>query len=211
MVQLMRLKVMPKTLKSKSTLKDVETLEELHVVLRKEPNPNKLILRGKYDEAIALSKKLIKQLPWWSTLEHWYLGQISSAYYEKRQYKKAYNIAYQAHELMPGCPLVWWYMASPLYMLGKYKDAIDLLKKVLNKRNLADGPCGEGEEDAAGMRSDARFFISECYYYDKDLKNAIRWARLCRRHFSSFGIRTEPQLDKWIKKLENDRQRIRVG
>ena len=67
----------------------------------KKPDINKRILAGRYDEAIVLIRKELRLLPQnhWNT--HWLYSQLSSAYYEKKNYKKALKYSEESIKLAP--------------------------------------------------------------------------------------------------------------
>lgn len=167
---------------------------------------NKLIMQDKYDEAIALAKKELRRLPCTAErtnddygLEHWYLMHISSAYYEKRNYRRALLYAEKALELYPNCPLALWHYCGPLCMLDRYDEAIGIYKS-LTRGDFDSFLCAKPD---AGLKTDCRFHISKAYEQLGDIKNALKWAKLTKRYYSPEGLLKKKELDRWLNKLCN--------
>jgi tetratricopeptide (TPR) repeat protein len=100
-----------------------------------EQDVNSLICRDKYDEAIALAKKELRRLPrscYENWRKHWYVAHISSAYYEKRNYKVALKWGKKAFNMFPYCPLVLWHYAGALFRIGHVRAAINRYFDIYN-------------------------------------------------------------------------------
>lgn len=181
------------------------------------PDVNDLIMEDRYDEAIALAKKKLKQLPHMPSdvdgwVRHWYLAQLCSAYYEKREYKTALKWGKKAREVNSKCPLVLWQYAGPLFQLEHVKEAIDCYRSIYDRglNKLAYGMCSEGMEDALQMRSDCRIRLAICYYSINDLKNALKWGKLFLRYFHNGGLEKrkfgEKLVIRYQKEIEDERK-----
>jgi tetratricopeptide (TPR) repeat protein len=187
---------------------------------------NDLIMKSRYNEAIALAKKELKQLvrlpsepdiDWWvrKYSRHWYLTHISTAYYEKRKYKIALEWDKKAIEANNNCPLVLWNYAGTLFQLGHVEEAIKQYKAIYSRgRNgLAYGICTEGMEHGLEMRSDCRIRLAICYYSIDDLANALKWCKLFLRYFRNGGIEKrkfgETLLKRYKKEIEDERRQTR--
>jgi tetratricopeptide (TPR) repeat protein len=144
---------------------------------------NDLILDGKYDEAIVLLRKELKQSP----ASHWNWAQLSSAYYEKRKYKLARKHAEKALSLKPNCPNALWHYAGVLARFDipkAYEVYRDLLKKGISRLDKMVC-CNEGHERNLGFLNDCRFRIGVCCNVLNKEKEAIRWLRLFIKHYNS--------------------------
>jgi tetratricopeptide (TPR) repeat protein len=137
---------------------------------------NDLILEGKYDEAIALLRKELKQLPH----AHWDLTQLSSAYYEKRKYKLARRYAEKSLSLKPNCPNTMWHYAGVIVLFDIQK-AYEVYRKLL-KKGIGGldrmACCNEGHERNLGLLNDCRFRLGLCCNLLNKHKEANRWLRL---------------------------------
>jgi tetratricopeptide (TPR) repeat protein len=151
--------------------------------------PNALILEGKYDEAIAICKNKLRRLPHDSTLAHWYYAHLSSAYYEKRNYKVALKWAKLSVNDHPNCPIALWHYAGSLYSLNQINEAIKVYKKIMDcGLKLATRRCGEGVQRAKELRSDCRYRLALCYFNKNDVKNAKKWCDLFLRYYCKGGV-----------------------
>lgn len=147
-------------------------------------NVNQMILDGKYDQAIVLLKKSLKQSPDC----HWSLFELSSAYYEKRKYKTALKYARIAMEICPTCPTGNWHYASALVGVAlhcrksesAYILAYGICKNILERRvrGLDRDPCSEGHEYNLGLINDFRFMIAMVCIGLKQNAEAKRWFRI---------------------------------
>ena len=117
---------------------------------------------------------------------HWLLTRLGLTYYEQRQYKRALRYIEKALALSPRCPLVIWDYAGCLHMLGKYKEAIAVYKRLTTRGvdRIATGDCGEGKAWARGIVADCYYRAAQCY---RKLDNRKRAARAYRRHLALRG------------------------
>lgn len=156
--------------------------------------PNKLILEGKYDEAIAVCRNKLKRLSYDSYLKHWYYIQLSSAFYEKRNYRVALNWAKKAFNENPHCHLVLWHYAGVLSQLNKFEEAIEIYKKVIISKHSC-------KDDVIALKSDSRLRLALCYYEIGDFKNAKLWCRLFLRYYCKHGIEKKRDGVKLLNKI----------
>lgn len=166
-------------------------------------------MRRKYNEAIALAHKELKQLPRyriWNWKRHWHVIHISSAYYEKKDYKNALKWAEKAYRMFPYCPLVLWHYGGALRVTGHVRAAIHRYHEIYERglNGLAYGICAEGLEDARRTRSDVRYELAAGYYEIKDLNNAMKWGKLFLRYFDESGLRTRKQGQKLVTRCEKE-------
>lgn len=174
------------------------------------PDVNDLVLKDRYDEAIALAKKELKQI------RHWYLAHICEAYYEKRKYKTALKWGEKAMKANSHCPTVLWYHAGPLFMLGNVKEAIKCYRSIYDRglNSLAYGVCSESKEDALRVRSDCRIHLAVCYYAINDLANALKWSKLFLRYFHNGGLEKrkfgEKLVIRYKKEIEDERKSRKI-
>lgn len=89
---------------------------------------NRLIIGGKCDEAIDLLREELKKSPH----NHWIFAELSSAYYEKKQYKRALFYAERALVLEPKCPLAKWYYAGALDHIATFHHVNENYQKAYN-------------------------------------------------------------------------------
>lgn len=152
--------------------------------------PNALILEGKYDEAIAVCRNKLRRLPHGSTLAHWHYAHLSSAYYEKRNYKVALKWAELSVKDHSNCPIGLWHYAGALFQCNRIDDAIIIYKKIMGcgLKKLATRHCGEGVSHARGLRSDCRYRLALCYFNKQDIKTASKWCNLFLRYYCRSGI-----------------------
>lgn len=147
-------------------------------------NPNRLIMLGEYDQAIVLLRKMLKQSPDC----HWAWFGLSSAHYEKKQYKRALRYARKSLSIVPDCPQALWHCAGALShtasILGieeNFQKAYDIYKTLLKKGVLGLDKmtcCNEGHNYNIGFINDCRLAISICAYGMNKYDEAKRWARI---------------------------------
>lgn len=100
-----------------------------------------------------------------SAENHWLLARLALTYYEQRRYGEALNVARQAEQLSPRCPLVLWELGGALDMLGRSEEAIRIYKQITRRgvRRIAVGECGEGTARARGLVADCWYRVARCY------------------------------------------------
>lgn len=132
---------------------------------------NNLLERESWDPARRLIKAELRRAP----NDHWLLTKLGSTFYEERSYRRALKLSKQALAIQPRCPLVLWNYACALDMLGRDKDAIKVLKKLLDRgeRDIAYGECGEGIRWARSLLNDCRYRIGRLHRDMGDLKSAV--------------------------------------
>ncbi len=128
-----------------------------------------------WQKAIRLGKSLLKSSP----KDHWLLTNISTSYYEARQYDTALLFSKKALKIAPACPLVLWDYAGSLDMLEREKEAIKIWEKLLRKsvKTLAFGDCGEGIQWTESMLNDCRYRIGNSYANLGKKKLAIKYLK----------------------------------
>lgn len=171
--------------------------------LKSKSTPNKLILAGKYDEAIALAKKLLKQSPH----DHWLLVQISAAYCEKRWYKTAERYALKAIQTSPeDCLLVWWNYAGVLYNLGIIQGnhgAKELYQDIIldKAKNWLTAHCSEGEKHTNAIVNDCRFRLGIIYAEEKNYEASLKMFMEYLKNHSRKSIYTKSEANNRIKAI----------
>src|ERR1700734_3574894 len=115
----------------------------------------KLFQKNRYDKIIKLLKAELKIDPH----DHWVLTELGTAYYEKRQYKKALSYAKRALAEASWCPKVLWDYAGTISALGQKKKAIIVWKSLLERgvKKIANGECGEGLALTKMLLNDCRY------------------------------------------------------
>lgn len=161
----------------------------------------KLEAKEKWQEAIALAKSLLKEVP----EDHWLLTRISSSYYEARQYRNALKYAKKSLVLAPNCPLALWDFAGALDMLKESRKAIEIWKKLLRKgvEKIAFDECGEGLRWTESLLNDCRYRIG-CSYSDLGKKKlAIKYlkAHLAHRRAGLPSLYSRQQVKRELSNL----------
>lgn len=171
-------------------------------------NPSKLIMRGKYDQAIVLLRNDLKQSPDC----HWLWFELSSAYYEKKQYKRALKYAEKSLEIVPNCPLALWHCAgalshtaSILGMTENFQKSYDIYKRLI-KKGVAGldrmDCCNEGHEYNIGLINDCRLCIGMCTYGMSKYKEAKRWTKLFIKKHDKNSIYTKKFGERVLRSIE---------
>jgi tetratricopeptide (TPR) repeat protein len=122
---------------------------------------NKFSEKEDWDSIIETLKPVLKKQP----NDHWLLAEMASAYYEKRDYEKAFEFIAEAVSQNENCPLVLWHLASIERMRDKPEDAITVWEELINRGEdrIAYDECGEGIERARSLINDCRYMISKTY------------------------------------------------
>lgn len=136
---------------------------------------NQLIQEDKYSEARALILELLNVIP----DDHWLLAQLSSTYYEEKQYDISLQYVEKALLLEPRCPLVQWHYAGALSMIGRYEDALNVYKRLIRRgvSRIAYGKCGEGLHWARSLINDCRYRAGLIYADMGDNATASRYIK----------------------------------
>jgi len=102
--------------------------------------------------------------------DHWLLVMIGSAYYEKKDYDRAYAYIAQAMVLQQDCPLVLWHLASIFRMQDRQEEAISIWEELINKgeNKVANDQCGEGIKEARKLLNDSGYMIGKTYLEMKE-------------------------------------------
>jgi len=154
-----------------------------------------------WNKAIKLAKSLLKHSP----KNHWLLTNISSSYYEARQYATALRYAEKALKIAPACPLVLWDYAGSLDMLEREREAIRIWEKLLNRsiKSMAFGLCGEGMKWTESLLNDCRYSIGNSYANLGKKKLAIKYlkAHLEFRRPGLTSLYTQKEIKKELSAL----------
>jgi tetratricopeptide (TPR) repeat protein len=136
--------------------------------------------REDWPKAIELNKKLLAANP----NSHWLLANLSSNYYEARQYKTALKYAEKALKIAPTCPMVLWDYAGTLDMLGQTAKARSIWKGLVKRgaRTIAGGECGEGIRQAESLLNDCRYSLGVSYEESGEKKEAARYYKDHLKH-----------------------------
>jgi tetratricopeptide (TPR) repeat protein len=154
------------------------------------------------DEEWEKARRIIKGMLAQSPQDHWLLASLAHTHYEQYEYARALAILQKARKIAPRCPLVLWYFAGALDMLGREKEAIAIWKGLLKRglENIAFGECGEGLRRAELYLNDARYRIG-CSYADLGMKAlAARYLNDHLKHRRR-GLRSEYSLRQVRRKL----------
>ncbi|TQF09021.1 tetratricopeptide repeat protein [Myxococcus llanfairpwllgwyngyllgogerychwyrndrobwllllantysiliogogogochensis] len=95
--------------------------------------------------------------------DHWLHVRRADAWYEQRRYRKAATLYRKVLELMPGCPLGRWGLASAELALGAHPEARKLFQSLAREKPEVMGTrvCGEGVRWARGVVADANFRLGQ--------------------------------------------------
>ena len=139
---------------------------------------------------------------------HWLLAQLSSAYYEERNYEKALETIEKALELAPHCPFVLWHYAGALDMLERADEAIRVLKGLMRRgaSRIAHGRCGEGIRWARSLVNDCRYRLGLLY---SRLGDRPRAEKHIRQHVAQRG-RNTPSIYS-VRTVKKDLAAIKAG
>ena len=110
---------------------------------------------------------------------HWLLAQLSSTYYEERNYEKAYEFITDAFVINPDCPFVMWHLAGTFEMLDRVDEAITIWEEILKRgvRKIAFGECGEGTKWAKSLLADCKYRIGFAYLKQENKKEALKYLK----------------------------------
>lgn len=105
---------------------------------------------------------------------HWLIARLALTYYEERKYQKALELAVDALQIAPECPLACWEYAGACSMLDKNKEAIAVYSWLVQRGvdELAFGECGEGRGWARAMVADSHFRLALCHEQLGDRRKA---------------------------------------
>ena len=95
--------------------------------------------------------------------DHWLHVRRADVWYEQRRYRKAATLYRKVLELMPGCPLGRWGLASAQMALGAHPEARRLFQSLAREKPevLGARDCGEGVRWARGVVADANFRLGQ--------------------------------------------------
>jgi tetratricopeptide (TPR) repeat protein len=111
---------------------------------------------------------------------HWLLTRLSTTYYEEKRYEEALEIAKQAEQIAPDCPLVLWDLAGTYSMLNDNAIAISIYTKLIKRGidRIARDQCGEGRRWAASLIADCWYRLGICHRNAGNTKKAIKcWSK----------------------------------
>ena len=149
-------------------------------------NDPRIARMEKYEEredwahAIEINKQLLADHP----DSHWLLANLSSNYYEARDYKTALKYAEKAVKIAPKCPMVLWDYAGALDMLGEDAQARNIWKGLIKRgaANVASGECGEGIRQAESLLNDCRYSLGVSYEESGNKKEAAKYYKDHLKH-----------------------------
>jgi hypothetical protein len=106
---------------------------------------------------------------------HWLLARLSTAYHEERKYPKALEVARQAEQLAPECPLVLWDLAGALDATGDFEGALEMYRKLIRRGPIAIGndECGEGLAWAISLLVDCVYRVGLCLEHLGKIADAL--------------------------------------
>lgn len=141
---------------------------------------------------------------------HWLLTRLGLTYYEQRDYRRALEYARRALVEAPRCPLVWWDYAGTLQMLGQYRDAMKVYRRLIQRgvSGIAFGDCGEGLARARGLVADCHYRLADCFQASRQRRMAIKSleAHLAQRGPGCRSIYSLPEVKKELQKLRSTTQ-----
>lgn len=140
--------------------------------------------RAYWDEDWARAERLARDLARRATHPAWYLGQLSSIYYETRRYARALRAAEKALELSPKDPLYLWYYAGALDMVGRDRGAIQQFRRIVRMGPVSAGTvhCREGKAWGESLVNDCRYRIGLCYSDLGEDTLVRKWIRAHLKH-----------------------------
>ena len=108
---------------------------------------------------------------------HWLLSRMALTYYEEHQYKRALTVGLKAYKLQPNCPLVLWDLAGTLGMLGRYREASAIYRRLIRRgvKSIAFGDCGEGLVWARGLVADCWYRMAGCARQQRHTAQAVKY------------------------------------
>ncbi len=130
------------------------------------------IRRQHWKRARSLIRAALRQQP----DSHWLHARLALTYYEEHDYVRALSIGRHACKLAPRCPLVLWEVAGSLEMLGHYRDASAIYRRLIRRgcEAVAFGDCGEGLAWARGLIADCWYRLAGCQGKMRRRASAIR-------------------------------------
>ena len=107
---------------------------------------------------------------------HWLLSRMALTYYEEHKYKRALTIGLKAYKVQPNCPLVLWDLAGTLDMLGRYREASVIYRRLIRRgvESIAFGDCGEGLAWARGLVADCWYRLARCAKQQRHTAKAVK-------------------------------------
>jgi tetratricopeptide (TPR) repeat protein len=94
-------------------------------------------------------------------LDHEGLMDRGLALHEARKYRQALPLFQRAHSAWPTCPSVVYNIANTSYMLGRYKEALALLRHLADSssKSLVDGCALNTAGDVRSLQTDVQFLL----------------------------------------------------
>ena len=140
----------------------------------------------------------------------WFYTNLSSVYFELKEYENALKYSEIAYSIKPESPLVLWDHAGSLLMLKRKAEAINLYKKILAMGDLeiAYERTQEGLKWTYSLKNDSNFRIAECYYFLEDFNLALEFIQIHlqkrkRGQMSLYSKRDANKLFKVILQMHN--------
>ena len=157
------------------------------------------------------------------------LTASSFDYYNKGEFKEATRASQAAYKLAPTNPMVMWDYGRALYMTGRPKDALRILKNVLKKRTeVIAKDMNWANIKVEDFLDSTRFEIAQCYLHLNQINPAIEQLEKClatrekkvKYYYSDFHVKKllsrlqslkqamdskDPKL--WISLLEVERKK----
>lgn len=144
---------------------------------------------GKYDEAIALYKKEIKENP--ENAEAYY--DLGTTYMLLQQNDQALQWMRKAIEINPGDGEFYWGAGSLIAFQGNYKDALTHFEKAA-ALNFPDAYVGiAGCYDALGMKNESEKYMSEALKITKDKEKTRTLFKAFQKAQEEARIKKNPQ------------------
>lgn len=131
------------------------------------------------DEEWHKAREIIIKLLEITPDDHWLLAQLSSTYYEERDYAKAYEFITDAFVLNPDCPFVMWHLAGTFEMLNKTDEALVIWEEILKRgvKKIAFGECAEGMDRAKSLLADCKYRAGFAYLRQGNKKKALKYLK----------------------------------
>jgi len=117
--------------------------------------------KGNWKTAREIIERQLKNDP----DNHYLLANLSTTYYEEREYEKAYELIRDAFVIEPDCPLVLWNLAGSLEAIDRKDEAIVIWQELVNRgvKKVASGRCNEGIDWAKSLLADSKYRLGQAY------------------------------------------------
>ena len=114
----------------------------------------------------------------------WYFTNLSSVYYELRDYQEALKYSDIAFSIEPESPLVLWDRGGVLYALKRIEEAVIFWEKIMaiEDNKIAFELTSEGIKWAISLKNDCRFRLGQCFYLIEEDDKALNYIDEHLRH-----------------------------